>query len=168
MERSASGRRFGRDGKEPFRSSAHCTDERDRRPDFRRGQHRDGSLHPSDNAGWRRYAVCSDYHEGASMSIATPSAGNATYPPQGLTPTHEQIVRHLRHASAVAERATLLGHHPFGAILVGPDQESLPALRRSTSRRSICGAARSTPRSSHAACARGRPIGRILAASCTA
>jgi len=59
------------------------------------------------------------------MSIATPSAGNATHPPQGLTPTHEQIVRHLRHASAVAERATLLGHHPFGAILVGPDQESV-------------------------------------------
>jgi hypothetical protein len=41
----------------------------------------------------------------------------ATYPPQGLTPTPEQIVRHLRHSSRVAERATLLGHHPFGAVL---------------------------------------------------
>ena len=119
------------------------------------------------------------------MSIATPSAGNATHPPQGLTPTHEQIVRHLRHASAVAERATLLGHHPFGAILVGPDQESVlmeqgnvdtvnhaeavlarVAALNFTSQ--YLWSARSTPRSSHAACARERPIGRISAASCTA
>ncbi|WP_321813235.1 MULTISPECIES: nucleoside deaminase [unclassified Paraburkholderia] len=40
-------------------------------------------------------------------------------------PTHEQIVRHLRRAAAVGERAASFGHHPFGAILVGPDHETV-------------------------------------------
>jgi tRNA(Arg) A34 adenosine deaminase TadA len=40
-------------------------------------------------------------------------------------PTSEQILRHLRRANAVAERAKRFGHHPFGAILVGPDQETV-------------------------------------------
>jgi hypothetical protein len=61
-----------------------------------------------------------------SLTIASTPAGDApAYPPQGLTPTREQIVCHLRHSSAIAERATLMGHHPFGAILVGPDQETV-------------------------------------------
>lgn len=60
----------------------------------------------------------------AEMS-ATAGADAAGFPPQGLTPTHEQIVRHLRHSSRIAERATLPGHHPFGAVLVGPDQETV-------------------------------------------
>ncbi len=46
-------------------------------------------------------------------------------PAQGITPTREQIVRHLRHSNEVAKRAVSLGHHPFGAILVGPDQETV-------------------------------------------
>ena len=46
-------------------------------------------------------------------------------PAQGLTPSPEQIRRHLRHAQRVAERAIGLGHHPFGAILVGPNQETV-------------------------------------------
>jgi len=40
-------------------------------------------------------------------------------------PTREQIVRHLRRAIAVAGRAADLGHHPFGAILVAPDHETV-------------------------------------------
>ena len=48
-----------------------------------------------------------------------------SHPAQGLDPTHEQILRHLRHSNLVAERAVTLGHHPFGAILVGPDQETV-------------------------------------------
>jgi tRNA(Arg) A34 adenosine deaminase TadA len=40
-------------------------------------------------------------------------------------PTSEQIIRHLRRANAVAARALGFGHHPFGAILVGPDQETV-------------------------------------------
>ncbi|MFT4172554.1 MAG: nucleoside deaminase [Rhodocyclaceae bacterium] len=48
-----------------------------------------------------------------------------TYPPQGLVPTREQIIRHLRRSNEVAQRAIALGHHPFGAVLVGPDQETV-------------------------------------------
>jgi len=40
-------------------------------------------------------------------------------------PTLEQMVRHLRRAHEVATRAVSMGHHPFGAILVGPDQETV-------------------------------------------
>jgi len=46
-------------------------------------------------------------------------------PAQGLTPNREQLLRHLRHSNEVAERAVSLGHHPFGAVLVGPDQETV-------------------------------------------
>ena len=41
--------------------------------------------------------------------------------------TPEQVVRHLRRANAVALRALGLGRHPFGAILVGPDGETVLA-----------------------------------------
>ncbi len=39
----------------------------------------------------------------------------------------EQVVRHLHRANAVAQRAMSLGHHPFGAILVAPDFETVLA-----------------------------------------
>ena len=42
-------------------------------------------------------------------------------------PTPEQMLRHLRRANAVAQRALELGHHPFGAILVGLDHETVLA-----------------------------------------
>ena len=45
--------------------------------------------------------------------------------PLNQEPTREQLLRHLRRAQAVALRAVDLGHHPFGAILVGPDQETV-------------------------------------------
>ncbi|MGF6935232.1 tRNA(Arg) A34 adenosine deaminase TadA [Paraburkholderia sp. UCT70] len=57
--------------------------------------------------------------------VISPKQNASAFPEQGLAPTREQIVRHLRHASVIAERAMLLGRHPFGAILVGPDQESV-------------------------------------------
>ena len=41
--------------------------------------------------------------------------------------THAQIIRHLRRANAVAQRAATLGRHPFGAILVAPDGETVLA-----------------------------------------
>ena len=41
--------------------------------------------------------------------------------------TPEQVVRHLRRANAVALRARGLGRQPFGAILVGPDGETVLA-----------------------------------------
>ena len=40
-------------------------------------------------------------------------------------PTREQLLRHLRRAQEVATKAVSMGHHPFGAILVGPDHETM-------------------------------------------
>ena len=40
---------------------------------------------------------------------------------------HEQAIRHLRRANEVAARAMSLGRHPFGAILVAPDGETVLA-----------------------------------------
>ena len=42
-------------------------------------------------------------------------------------PTHEQMLRHLRRANEVARRAMGLGRHPFGALLVAPDHETVLA-----------------------------------------
>lgn len=39
--------------------------------------------------------------------------------------THEQTLRHLRAANAVAQRALAQGHHPFGAVLVAADGETV-------------------------------------------
>lgn len=36
-----------------------------------------------------------------------------------------QIIRHLRHANQIAMRSQQFGHHPFGAILVAPDRETV-------------------------------------------
>lgn len=47
------------------------------------------------------------------------------HPPHGSGPSREQIIRHLRCANDVARRALALGHHPFGALLVGPDHETV-------------------------------------------
>ena len=46
-------------------------------------------------------------------------------PGQRTSPSAEQILRHLRRCNAVAQRAVTLGHHPFGAILVAPDHETV-------------------------------------------
>ena len=39
--------------------------------------------------------------------------------------TLQQQLRHLRHANAVAQAAMGAGHHPFGALLVAPDGDSV-------------------------------------------
>ena len=41
--------------------------------------------------------------------------------------TPQQIIKHLRRANGVAARAMSLGRHPFGAILVAPDGETVLA-----------------------------------------
>ena len=48
-------------------------------------------------------------------------AADAAPPPLG----DEQVVRHLRHANRVAQAAMVQGRHPFGAILVAPDGETV-------------------------------------------
>ena len=40
-------------------------------------------------------------------------------------PNPDQRARHLRQANAVADAALQSGHHPFGALLVGPDHETV-------------------------------------------
>jgi tRNA(Arg) A34 adenosine deaminase TadA len=42
-----------------------------------------------------------------------------------VEPTHAQMIRHLRRANQIALRSVQSGHHPFGAILVAPDQETV-------------------------------------------
>jgi len=44
---------------------------------------------------------------------------------EGPGPTLAQMLRHLRRANAVAQRALTMGRHPFGAVLVGPDHETV-------------------------------------------
>ena len=41
--------------------------------------------------------------------------------------TPDQVTRHLRRANEVARRAMSLGRHPFDAILVAPDGETVLA-----------------------------------------
>ena len=45
--------------------------------------------------------------------------------PRGADPTPEQMQRHLRAANEVAHAAVKAGRHPFGALLVGPDHETV-------------------------------------------
>ena len=45
--------------------------------------------------------------------------------PERTSPTHDQILRQLVRSNDVARRAVTLGHHPFGATLVGPDHETV-------------------------------------------
>jgi tRNA(Arg) A34 adenosine deaminase TadA len=40
-------------------------------------------------------------------------------------PSLQQMLRHLRRANAVARAAMDAGHHPFGALLVAPDGETV-------------------------------------------
>jgi len=49
-----------------------------------------------------------------AASSGTPSA-----------PTRDQLLRFLRRANALAARSVAMGHHPFGALLVAPDQETV-------------------------------------------
>ena len=39
--------------------------------------------------------------------------------------TPEQMLRHLKRATAVARAAMAAGHHPFGALLVAPDGDTV-------------------------------------------
>jgi tRNA(Arg) A34 adenosine deaminase TadA len=45
--------------------------------------------------------------------------------PTAANPTLAQMIRHLQQANQVALRTREQGHHPFGAILVAPDQETV-------------------------------------------
>ncbi|KAL7313183.1 hypothetical protein PS15m_006962 [Mucor circinelloides] len=41
------------------------------------------------------------------------------------SPSREQMLKHLAHTVKVASRTKSFGRHPFGSILVGPDNETV-------------------------------------------
>jgi len=45
--------------------------------------------------------------------------------PPGADPTPQQMLRALRRANEVARRSLDAGHHPFGAVLLAPDHETV-------------------------------------------
>ena len=51
--------------------------------------------------------------------------GNSFSDGKGFPLTHQQILKHLRTANEVAKEAKESGHHPFGAVLVAPDGETV-------------------------------------------
>lgn len=54
------------------------------------------------------------------------SAASHHHPtPGGSAPSREQLLKHLRRANAVAQQALDSGSHPFGAILVAPDRDTV-------------------------------------------
>lgn len=62
-----------------------------------------------------------------TLPLTATASNTATGSPQppGIDPTTEQMVRNLRRANQVAARAMEQGHHPFGAILVAADHETV-------------------------------------------
>lgn len=55
----------------------------------------------------------------------SPLEQSPSLPPLRSAPTREQMLLHLRHANQVAMGAAQSGHHPFGALLVAPDHETV-------------------------------------------
>lgn len=45
--------------------------------------------------------------------------------PLEVDPTDEQMIEHLRRANQIAMRSAQSGHHPFGALLIAPDHETI-------------------------------------------
>ena len=59
------------------------------------------------------------------MSHDTPTDPARSESQQRTPPSAAQAARWLREANRVAGEALKQGHHPFGAVLVGPDHETL-------------------------------------------
>lgn len=62
------------------------------------------------------------------MAVIPMVSPDSAAPRSGLTsvdPTRDQMLSHLRYANRVALQARAVGRHPFGAILVTPDQETV-------------------------------------------
>ncbi|MCG9890661.1 MAG: nucleoside deaminase [Thermosynechococcaceae cyanobacterium MS004] len=63
-----------------------------------------------------------------SNSVIKPSLASEDspdFPPLGVDPIHGQMIQNLRRANQIAIRSAQAGHHPFGAILVAPDQDTV-------------------------------------------
>lgn len=62
----------------------------------------------------------------SSPSINAPSSNGiklAANEKEKTAMTHDQMIKHIRTANEKAKEARSFGHHPFGAILIGPDNE---------------------------------------------
>jgi hypothetical protein len=105
--------------------------------------------------------------------------------PPGADPTPAQMQRHLRRANELARAAMADGHHPFGALLVDADGETVlleqrnvdsvdhaeAVLARAAAHQFAAqrlGGARWSPLSSLARCAPARSTGRTSASWSTA
>jgi tRNA(Arg) A34 adenosine deaminase TadA len=54
-----------------------------------------------------------------------PFADNVHYFLNKGEPTQTQMIQHLRRANQIAIQSVRSGHHPFGAILIAPDRETI-------------------------------------------
>ena len=61
----------------------------------------------------------------ASKTAPAPPAGGVRPAPGGQDPSPQQMIEHLRRANIIAKRAKEFGHHPFGCILVAPDNQTV-------------------------------------------
>lgn len=71
---------------------------------------------------------CSFQEKGVSNSVMKPSLASRdspTFTPLEIDPTYGQMIQHLRRANQIAIQSVQAGHHPFGAILVAPDQDTV-------------------------------------------
>lgn len=57
-----------------------------------------------------------------TTSLPLPSGERAG---ERAAPTPDQLTHWLRQANAIAAQALAQGHHPFGALLIGPDQQTV-------------------------------------------
>ncbi|MFT4825793.1 MAG: hypothetical protein ACJAUG_002269 [Halioglobus sp.] len=79
----------------------------------------------------RRYFLEKTGSTFAGLALSAPLFAGESQPidsiaqPPGTNPTTQQMVRNLRRANQVAARAMEAGHHPFGAILVAADHETV-------------------------------------------
>jgi tRNA(Arg) A34 adenosine deaminase TadA len=55
------------------------------------------------------------------MLVVGHTLGRDTMPDDAVEMTSDRLISYLRAADAVAREAIVHGHHPFGAVLVGPD-----------------------------------------------
>lgn len=54
-----------------------------------------------------------------------PTVDNPHFILKERDPTQAQMIQHLRRANAIAIQSARSGHHPFGAILIAPDHETV-------------------------------------------
>jgi len=70
------------------------------------------------NLGGAAIAIATIGKIGTTQAVAKEAAAGLEEPPPM---TRDEMIAHLRTANEVARETAAHGHHPFGAVLVGPD-----------------------------------------------